>query len=1232
MKILSIQIKNLAAIEDAIIDFTKEPIASAGLYAITGATGAGKSTILDALCLALYNQAPRYKAARAGALIDISGKPVQQNDPVSILRDGCGYGYSLVQFVGIDGITYQSKWEINRARNKANGKLQDETITLTEFVTQQNYPGKNTETLLRLKEIIGLTYEQFTKAVLLSQGEFAAFLKATDADRSELLEKLTGTEIYSQISKNIYLKNKAVETQLNVLKVELEQYQLLDETAITSINNTIENNNKASNEISNKIIRCNKQIEWLEQLDIANNTVEAAITTLNTIIIEQQNFTTLKQELDIYNTVKPINMEYNKYIENKSKLIDSQNNLIALETKLVTQQTNLVATLKKLQELQIQLETKKEAIVTAQPLLQQARELDITLIEKNKIYNKDLADANTKQAELNNNKENLAKLILQFNKAQAQITQANTFLETNKSKQSIAEQIVLIKEKLEQYKSIEQNLKVYTISNETAVQKQNKIVDEINAIEIELPALNRYKTALEDELKNIEQNLKDIDRDYLQKQYNTNAETITVLEIAALKIEEINSSEQYLARMQSSTQIAQVRLEEREKIEQLIKLELAEALGQKNALEVSYEKIKEQISESISKLRNALLPNEPCTVCGSKEHPFVKEHFTDNILAEAKARLDKAISKYEEILKTQTDCKVKIREHAILIAINTQEIYKMQPKLKKAKAAFEEIIIKSKLINNTTTIADVIDFKKIILDQQLALQDQLFTSKNSIDKAETLKQKVLSIVNKITESKNEMDKLQITLSNNVEKITASKNEINNLQNNKILLASTIDNLFNSNQWQKSWVTDPTKLVADVQLFATNWQQNIAHKQNAEKVKDGLQIEINNATANVNSQQTAIEKLQHNLQEQATYIAEQVGNRKQYFEGKELKIVEQQLAQAVLIVENLVQEKDTQKQAIEKEITVLSTNKTTAVNNVESIIAENKKLLHTLDSFLVSNNNISLQNLQSIFSKTMEYYNDIQNKANSLLQQHTTAKAIVEERTNKYNQIAQLALTTATPEQLVQALQAFTEQNIVLQNHIGSLQQQLAQNTSNESIVKNKKITLDTLQVSAKQLGILDKLIGSQSGAKFRAIAQQYTLDILLAYANAHMQELYKRYELQRIPNTLSLQIVDKDMANDVRTIYSLSGGETFLTSLALALGLSSLSSNNMIIENLFIDEGFGALDAATLQTAMQALDHLHAQGRKVGVITHVQEMIENIPVQIQVQKNNSGKSVVEIIG
>ena len=220
----------------------------------------------------------------------------------------------------------------------------------------------------------------------------------------------------------------------------------------------------------------------------------------------------------------------------------------------------------------------------------------------------------------------------------------------------------------------------------------------------------------------------------------------------------------------------------------------------------------------------------------------------------------------------------------------------------------------------------------------------------------------------------------------------------------------------------------------------------------------------------------------------------------------------------------------------------------------------------------------------------------------------------------------------SPELLPEIIKKQQEENLNIERALSTMEARLLQQAKNKLTVEQIAKELAEKQTVAERWAKLNKLIGSADGAKFKVIAQSYTLNLLLLHANQHLSYLSKRYKLQQVPDTLALQVIDCDMCDEIRTVYSLSGGESFLISLALALGLSSLSSNNLKVESLFIDEGFGSLDAESLRTAMEALEQLQMQGRKIGVISHVQEMSERISVQVQVHKKVNGKSVLTVVG
>jgi exonuclease SbcC len=240
--------------------------------------------------------------------------------------------------------------------------------------------------------------------------------------------------------------------------------------------------------------------------------------------------------------------------------------------------------------------------------------------------------------------------------------------------------------------------------------------------------------------------------------------------------------------------------------------------------------------------------------------------------------------------------------------------------------------------------------------------------------------------------------------------------------------------------------------------------------------------------------------------------------------------------------------------------------------------------------------------------------------------------LLQEREQRLQQHAAQASVEATAEDLEQSLLELRE---VLANHeqqCAELRAAQAEDQRRQQAYQALATEIEHAHQQWQRWARLNALIGSASGDVFRKIAQGYNLDLLLHHANSQLRQLARRYRLKRGGSALGLLVLDTEMGDELRSVHSLSGGETFLVSLALALGLASMASSTLRIESLFIDEGFGSLDPESLQLAMDALDGLQAQGRKVAVISHVQEMHERIPVQIQVRRQGNGLSDVEVCG
>ncbi len=219
MKICKLRLKNINSLKgEWEIDFTKAPFDDAGVFAIVGPTGAGKSTLLDAICLALYHETPRLKVSPS------------QNELMTRHTAEC---LAEVEFE-IKGKGYRAFWGQRRARGNSDGKLQPMTCELCE-IDGTIITTKINEKIDKIAEITGLDFSRFTKSMLLAQGGFSAFLNASANDRAELLEELTGTEIYGQVSKWVFEKHKAERQKIAQLEAINAQRQLLSEDALQAL-------------------------------------------------------------------------------------------------------------------------------------------------------------------------------------------------------------------------------------------------------------------------------------------------------------------------------------------------------------------------------------------------------------------------------------------------------------------------------------------------------------------------------------------------------------------------------------------------------------------------------------------------------------------------------------------------------------------------------------------------------------------------------------------------------------------------------------------------------------------------------------------------------------------------------------------------------------------------------------------------------------------------------------
>ncbi|MCJ8152773.1 AAA family ATPase [Chryseobacterium sp. SSA4.19] len=1243
MKILAIRIRNLASLEGQTeIDFTAEPLRSAGIFAITGATGAGKSTILDALCLALYGKTPRYLQAREMGIEirDVQGSTLSQGDVRSILRDGTAEGFAEVDFRGVDGQHYRATWSVRRARNRAEGSMQSDNITLKNITSDTPVPGRKQETLNEIARLVGLNFDQFTRSVLLAQGDFTAFMKANKDEKSSLLEKLTGTSVYSEISKKIYEKYKGEEQLLRDLDLrkqgiitltEEELSVLLDEQAtLETILKTLEQDIKG----------LTAEIEWHEQLaQMRIKYDEAQIAFLNATDIRTASLPR-KQKLWAAEQAQQTRTWADALRNVRQQYSEKTNMFNVLKETLSTLHTEKEQLERLLNTTEHDLTVKNNAWQEALPLLEQARKLDTLLSEK-----KEQLDKAGKEAEQASEKSKEQKALL--SKKREVLAALSTEIKTlsdwkteNTDRSAVAENRDIIISKLQDAQKL---LEI----EQSATHDLDVLNNKIKNKETEKTNLEARVARQQQEWEQAKKNYEDqsailqlipIERLENEKAENSSKVENTIEAKAHWQLFYSSQTEyEALYRKQLNHQADHL---SKQKTLQTLRLQLAIEKAQKETAGQALHQARLASAENVEALRSALAVDEPCPVCGSTHHPYVLNNpQLENVLSV----LENTFTEKEHLyLLSYRQHNALEQEYEMLsqtIRQQDEAIAVLKTVLEKRKEIWEL----SEIAKECSSIADadkadyierqLTSLKIIQVDLQGQIQayhiqrDQLQKDKQHLDH---LKENADALVNRVKDT--------------VTAITMFQEQQNGkiLENNKAVsglaeVEHTLSIYFNTPGWMESWKAAPADFTERINTFARKWKANTQNLEENQRNAGIAEATINEmehmarTLAIAFTEKTEIFNLQ---QEDFKNLKQQ---RDSIFKGHPTEDIEVRLKAELSDAQQKLELLKTNQQQLNVALTKAHTQleELTGILNGLQKDAETAsgKINHWLNEYNHKNgDSLTFEQLYELLELSNEWIITERSAVQEIEEEVTKSSSVLAERKGLLD-IHQQKVIAARPLDeltlLIGEAQSDAEQK---KQKKGEISFRLQQDEMHKNRIGELLKIIEKQAIVTENWGKLNEIIGSADGKKFRQIAQEYTLDALLGYANIHLKALTSRYRIERIPASLGLQVVDQDMGDEIRTVYSLSGGESFLVSLALALGLASLSSSRMKVESLFIDEGFGSLDPTTLNIAMDALERLHNQGRKVGVISHVQEMTERIPVQIKVSKQQSGKSMVKVEG
>ncbi len=1221
MKILKVTLQNLNSLRLLQeIDFLSSPLGDTGLFAITGDTGAGKTTILDAITLGLY------------------GKIHRNKDVKEVLSYGSVESLAEVEFQ-TNGQVYRAHWSLRRARQKVDGNIQPPVRQLSQEVEKDGeavykiIAEGQREVDKEVEAITGLDFDRFSRSVLLSQGDFAAFLKANEKDRSDLLERITGTDIYSRLSKAAFERHKEELGKLEDLKKELESLRLLDEETVTQIEAEL-GDKKAGNQkmaVALEALRQKKQrVEALAGLQEKKDLlVEKMLANEAAIAEAAPDF----KRLELSQKAQPFSAALARLDHQLHAKEQVEEALIALEKE--------VADTKKQQATQSELNAvvadtlanlEKEG-VAKRKLWQQVEKLDVQIEEKTGPLQQKETAWNALQAQFKAQEQQLATLM----EAQEALGKA---IQTEEKWLSDHTQYASLSTELGRIEDQRDNLRELFLTRRQMEKELAALSEQREKQEEKLAEFQKQNEQVQTELAALEQQFAQA----VPPNYPKSKEEL--IGFLYKDIEQLREQQKNLGRLSQYNEEYQRALlelsaqEERrehlERAEMDVNKQLMSSMELMDVMtkQLAYKReIYEQqlLISNYEKDRSELREGDPCPLCFSKKHPFRQKKIVPYV-NEAKEEYEATKSRYEFVYKNHR----QLLNRQSSLAEEMEQL--VGDELKKASGQVQRQL--DRILEYEDKIAEIApgftpeDFASArgnLLERRLMDSDRLLNERR----------KALDQLNAISGMLSSKEKLQKDIQ---EKLRAVEAEVKVMQSQEasmqkqlqeqqqafISATKTINQLLGS--YGYTFELDTAKDT----FTALHTHKTAYLKAEAQLIKSRedfrLQAQsIEEKKSRLAELKAAVENQQVILEKESEALAQLLAQRNALFgeadPQEEKEVWEKQLTtqrQELTAGQALLSKTVASWESAKRLLTEKEKEKATLLKAIEKASDELRKAIAKagFDSIETLRQNM----LEEEEARTIEQ------RKQRLEREATALQQSVKDTESELDKLLAEKVNEIDVEALHEELLALDQEYQALQQSIGALTEQLKQNEARKEEAAQLVQQLEAQQKEYQRWANLNDLIGQADGKKFRTFAQGLTLQKLTFLANQHLQKLNDRYYIRkRSDEDLELEIVDTFQADNHRSMNTLSGGESFLVSLALALGLSELAGRHSKIQSLFIDEGFGTLDDKNLDMAISTLENLQASGKTIGVISHVKILKERISTQILVQKTGNGFSEIKIL-
>ncbi len=1250
MKIEKIVLNNLTSIEgEQTIDFTQEPLRSAGLFAITGNTGSGKSTILDAICLALYNKAPRFENIERIPQEDLDQatekvQRVQASRTANILRRGQKEGGCTVVFSTSDGERYEATWSIRVTRG-GNYSSPERSLRMLA-------PHKETvdraEIDRRIEGAIGLTYAQFTRTVILAQNSFANFLKAPRAEKAMLLEKLTGTEAYGNVSMHIFALAQEAEAKVVALESKMDGllHDRLQPEALAEEEERQRLLTAQSENIKSETQRMENQTLWFKRFDeatqlVADNEARYAAATKECMALRADEM--LLERYDSLLSMQPLYQEIvmRRSDINKTKEQESANaeQLETARRKLDTLTQQLDVARERTADAEKHLELRRPAINRGHALTgemtmaaEQLKTLETQLLAAQKKYE-------TRQNDLAAKQETLVKVV-------KEIDQQKLHKQSLSVHRLMFEKFDLIKDKLAMLRS-------ETLRNAESHKKQTELQRRQATLRASSEKAEKEQhdnqarlNTLKSELLIHRQSNQGRDSAILQKRAADAKNRMQSLKHAASLWQHISEGYARISEKRATQKREEVEINQKRQLSLKQEIEV-------KAAEEAYARISTTYTlsqtQNIVNLRKQLKEGTACPVCGATHHPYHTE--TERELGELLTSLSKEYLHLQQNLENKRSVLNTLRE---TIAADTARLEADKQALadleKRQQADVDEWQTCAYLDPSFADCSATVnrDARRMMIE--LLIDNTGRTSEEAEKELEDynfhqqhinrLNEEIAALDALMADNRTYLDNLNTECHIAAAAAEDLQRVINESDHSCSELYTDLDEMVTLSGWFSEWKNNPDGFRMRLTNLHSEWNSTCTALDEAQRSEAFLREEVKNAEANLTEENRHVVQCRENrdatresLHGKREELRRLFGESSPQKETETLQLAIAQMREAEQKVLHECEAGTGRVRQLEgKRDNLLHTR----LENQQQL----QQKMQELDLFILrfngSHSPVQFTELEKLFSDERNW-KALREKLTELKENRMLAENRLEQARQALLAIQAEPIrpedeTEATRLALAEELKAKQTELEQIAEQLEACRVRLRSHAQCEQSAAKLTDELQKARDDAKEWNRLNVLLGSRDGKKFRTLAQSYTFRFLVEHANRHLRMLSSRYELRTIPATLTLEIIDRDMFDEHRYVDSLSGGETFVVSLALALGLASLSSRNLTISSLFIDEGFGNLDHESLDLVMTALSNLeNTQGRKVGVISHTDQIRSQISPQIRLVKlPGNGSSRIDI--